>query len=88
MSEEAFTEKQKLTLGGIPPDLASLFNRDPLSLTRPELNSIVEILRAQRKNFLSAETEAKTAGRRVNAKAAIKKGSGAVIDLNTLLEDL
>lgn len=66
------TEVDNTILGDIPPSLASLFDRDPLSLTRAEKNSIIEVLRTQRKNFQAAEVEAKTSGRRVNAKAAIK----------------
>lgn len=72
------------TLGSIPPSLAELFDRDPLSLTRAEKNSIIEVLRTQRKNFQSAEVEAKTAGRRVNAKAAIK--GDVRPDLKSLLD--
>jgi hypothetical protein len=82
------TEVQLDALGGVPPSLQSLFGRDPLSLTRIELNSIVAELRQQRQNFVAADSEAKTAGRRVNAKKAIAKGKGAVPDLASLLEDL
>ena len=85
---EDYTKDQLETLGGVPPSLTDLFGRNPLSLTRIELNSIVEELRAQRKNFTVAEVEAKTAGRRVNAKKAIAKGSGSVPDLKSLLDDL
>lgn len=75
------------TLGDIPPSLASLFDRDPLSLTRAEKNSIIEVLRTQRKNFQAAESEARTAGKRVNAKAAIKTGSAAIRpDLKSMLD--
>ena len=82
------TSEQKLTLGGIPPDLQSLFDRDPLSLTQPEINGIVSVLRAQRKNFTQAESEAKNAGRRVNAKKAIAAPKEASASLKMLLEDL
>jgi len=82
------TPAQMEALGQVPPSLQSLFGRDPLGLTRIELNAIVAELRQQRQNFVAADTEAKTAGRRVNAKKAIAKGKGAVVDLSTLLEDL
>lgn len=82
------TPVQMEALGQIPPSLQGLFGRDPLSLTRLELNSIVAELRQQRQNFVAADSEAKTAGRRVNAKKAIAKGKGAVPDLASLLEDL
>ena len=82
------TSAQMEALGGVPPSLQSLFNRDPLSLTRVELNSIVSELRQQRQNFVAADSEAKTAGRRVNAKKAIAKGVAAVPNLSAMLEDL
>lgn len=81
-------ESQLEALGSIPPSLERLFNRDPLTLTRIEINSIVSELRQQRQNFVAADSEAKTAGRRVNAKKAIAKGKGAVPDLTDLLKDL
>lgn len=81
-------QSQLEALGNIPPSLERLFNRDPLSLTRIEINSIVSELRQQRQNFVAADNEARTAGRRVNAKKAIAKGKGAVPDLSALLEDL
>jgi hypothetical protein len=82
------TPVQMEALGQVPPSLQSLFGRDPLSLTRIELNSIVAELRQQRQNFVAADSEAKTAGRRVNAKKAIAKGKSAVPDLAALLDDL
>lgn len=87
-ADQALSQAQKETLGGIPPSLQSLFDRDPLSLTRPELNAVVEELRAQRKNFVGAETEAKNLGRRVNAKKAIKGETKGNASLAALLEDL
>ena len=45
-------------------------------------------LRQQRQNFVAADSEAKTAGRRVNAKKAIAKGAAAVPNLSAMLEDL
>jgi hypothetical protein len=75
-------------LGSIPPSLQGLFDRDPLKLTREDLNAIVAELRQQRQNFVSADSEAKTAGRRVNAKKAIAKGKDAVPDMEELLKDL
>ena len=81
-------DSQLSALGSIPPSLARLFNRDPLSLTRIEINSIVAELRQQRQNFVAADSEAKTAGRRVNAKKAIAQGKGAVPNLKDLLDDL
>lgn len=91
MSDDSFpppSASQLSALGSIPPSLQSLFGRDPLSLTRIEINSIVAELRTQRQNFVAADSEAKTAGRRVNAKKAIAKGKGAVPDIASLLEDL
>lgn len=84
----AADQAQLEALGNIPPSLERLFNRDPLTLTRIELNSIVAELRQQRQNFVAADSEAKTAGRRVNAKKAIAKGKGAVPDLADILKDL
>jgi hypothetical protein len=81
-------QSQLEALGSIPPSLERLFNRNPLSLTRLELNSIVSELRQQRQNFVAADSEAKTAGRRVNAKKAIAKGKSAVPDLSEMLKDL
>lgn len=80
--------EQLAGLGTIPPSLEVLFNRNPLSLTRLEINSIVAELRQQRQNFVAADSEAKTAGRRVNAKKAINKGRDAVPNFASLLEDL
>lgn len=65
------------TLGDIPGGLQALFDRDPLSLTRIEKNLILEELRKQRVAFSEAESEAKTAGKRVNAKKAVKSASGS-----------
>jgi hypothetical protein len=77
------------TLGTIPEPLQALFDRDPLSLSRQDLNSIIEELRKQRKNFVEAESEAKTAGRRVNAKKAIAGGAKATsVSLDDLLKDI
>lgn len=75
-------------LGSIPASLQAFFDRDPLSLTRPELNSIVEVLRTQRKNFMEAEGEAKNEGRRVNAKKAIKGEKVVSSNIKALMEDM
>lgn len=75
------------TLGDIPVSLAELFNRDPLSLSRQDLNAIVETLRAQRTAFVQAESVAKKDGKRVNAKAAVK-GAKVAVDMSKLLGDL
>ena len=84
---DSMSKEQKDTLGSVPPSLEALFDRDPLSLTRPELNLIIAELRAQRSRFVTAEIEAKTQGRRVNAKKAVK-GEPQSASLNALLEDL
>lgn len=88
LAESQLPAVAKSALGDIPPSLKELYDRDPLSLTRPELNSIVEVLRQQRKNFTEAEAEAKNAGRRVNAKKAVKGETKQLSSLKTLLEDL
>lgn len=58
------------TLGPVPVNLAALFNRDPLSLTKEDLDAIVLELRRQRGAFASAELVARQTGKRVNAKKA------------------
>lgn len=88
LAESPVTAVAKSALGDIPPSLKELYDRDPLSLTRPELNAIVEVLRQQRKNFTEAESEAKNQGRRVNAKKAIAAPKGQSASLKLLLEDL
>lgn len=61
-----------LTLGNVPPTLQELFDKDPLKLTRPEINSIVTELRRQRQGFAEASETARIEGKsRVNAKKAI-----------------
>lgn len=85
---EVLTREQKETLGGIPPDLQYLFDRDPLTLTVPDLNAVCAVLREQRKGFMAAEGEAKNTGRRVNAKKAIAAPKEQSASLKLLLEDL
>ena len=85
------SEDQIQTLGSIPVSLQGLFDRDPLSLTRPEKNHIIEELRRQRVSFTQAETEARVAGKRVNAKKAIKDPNapkGLSVSLSDLLKDI
>ena len=83
-------EEKPETLGGVPPSLQALFDRDPLGLTRPEINSIIEELRKQRVNFAQAENQARAEGKRVNARKAIAGPSGPVSAsiLQDLLKDL
>lgn len=83
--------KEISTLGSIPISLQGLFDRDPLSLTRPEKNHIIDELRRQRVQFASAEGEARAQGKRVNAKKAIadpNKPKGLSISLADLLKDI
>lgn len=82
--------KEISTLGSIPVSLQGLFDRDPLSLTRPEKNHIIEELRRQRTQFNTAENTARAEGKRVNAKKAIAApgGKGLSVSLAKLLEDI
>lgn len=88
LSESPVNQVIKSALGDIPPSLKELYDRDPLTLTRPEKNAIVAELRLQRKNFTEAESEAKNLGRRVNAKKAVKGETKQLSSLKSLLEDL
>lgn len=83
------------SLGNIPDALKVLFDRDPLSLSRIELNSIVAELRASREAFVRADAEAQAAGKRVKVPSAEKPAKPAKgekpklsINLTDLLSDL
>jgi hypothetical protein len=69
-------------LGPIPPSLASLFERDPLSLTVVELNAIAHTLREGRAEFRQAEIETRAAGK---SRVKVPKGK---VDIASLLDDI
>ncbi len=63
-------------------DIAELFDRDPLSLTTQDLDTIISTLRTQRANYNLGE---KAAGKQPKAKAERKPVSKATsIDLASL----
>lgn len=88
-AEEAEGFAKEPTLGDIPPSLRELFDRDPLSLTRPDINAIVAELRQQRQNFVSAEAESKTKGTRLNTRKAVRGEKSSVpLDIDKLMDEI
>jgi len=74
------------------PTLQDLMTRDPLSLTKPDLQAVVHILRTERAIFLQRELEGKRPGRTATPKPgkipATKKTKATKEELDNLLKDL
>ena len=62
-------------------DIAVLFARDPLKLTRPDIDRIIEALRAKRKTFGEVKVKPKTATRRVRKSDKLIEGLDIEVDL-------
>ncbi len=68
-----------------PNSLDELFNRDPLELADQDIQRIVAVFRAQRKNFDLEEASAKKSGKKVNP-SKLKKSAEeiAALDVDSL----
>jgi len=69
---------------GVEPSLNELFERNPLDWSDSDLSLVIQHMRKAREIFHKEDTAAKSAGRRVNAKGALAKGSPAQLDLSSL----
>lgn len=72
----------------LEPSLNELFNRNPLAWSKADREAAIAHLRKTREIFAKEEKQAKTSGRRTNAKKAIKSKGNANLTLGDLGLDI
>lgn len=73
MSDPAPTTPEPATTTPTPPDMATLFARDPAELTRPDIDSIILRMREARHLFNTGAPKAKAPAKLTKGQAAAKK---------------